>query len=74
MVIGEVRPQDLSETPSPNDTTLPTQDHEQDQEDGQLEDEGHDQKESIDQGGDEDDGDHKGSRTRPPHPRVHQTV
>jgi hypothetical protein len=44
--------------------------HEQDQEDEQDEDQGHDQEESIDQWGDEDDGDHEGLRTRPPHPRV----
>jgi hypothetical protein len=25
-------------------------------------------------GGDEDDGDHQGSRLKPPHPRVHQTI
>jgi hypothetical protein len=74
MMIGEVRPQDPIETPSPNDTTPPTQDHEQDQEDEQLEDEAHDQGESIDQEKDEDDGDHEESRTRPPHLRVHQTI
>jgi hypothetical protein len=33
MVIGDVRPQDPSESQAPNDTTPPTQDHEQDQED-----------------------------------------
>jgi hypothetical protein len=33
MAIGDVRPQDLSEPQAPNDTTSPTQDHEQDQED-----------------------------------------
>jgi hypothetical protein len=32
------------------------------------------QEESIDQWGDKDDGDHEGSRTMPPHPRVHQTM
>jgi hypothetical protein len=74
MVIEEVRPQDPSETPSSNDTTTPTQDHEQDQEDEQDEDHAHDHEENIDQGGDKDDGDHEGSRTMPPHPRVHQTV
>jgi hypothetical protein len=51
MKIGDVRPQDLSESHSPNDTTPLTQDHEQDQEDDQDEDQAHDQKESIDQGG-----------------------
>jgi hypothetical protein len=32
MAIGDVRPQDSSEPRAPNDTTPPTQDHEQDQE------------------------------------------
>jgi hypothetical protein len=31
-------------------------------------------KDLKDQGRDKNDGDHQGSRTRPPHPRVHQTV
>jgi hypothetical protein len=65
-----------------NDTTPLTQDHDQDQEDEheyeqeepQDEDQVHDQEESIDQWGDEDDGDQEMSRTRPPHPRVHQTI
>jgi hypothetical protein len=77
MVIGYVRPQDLGEpqpNQSPNDTTSPTQDHEQDQEDEQDEDQVYDQEKNIDQGVDEDDGDLEGSRTRPPHPRVRQTV
>jgi hypothetical protein len=74
MGIGDVRPQDPSEPQAPNDTTLPTQDHEQDQEDEQDEDQAHDQEESIDQRGDKDARDHQGSRTRLPHPRVHQTV
>jgi hypothetical protein len=74
MAIGDVGPQDPSEPQTPNDTTPPTQDHEQDQEDEQVKDEAHDQEESIEQGGDEDDGDQEGSRTRPPHPRVHQIV
>jgi hypothetical protein len=74
MTTGDVRPQDLSEPQAPNDTTPPTEDHEQDQEDEQDEDQAHDQEESIDQGGDEDDGDHQGSRIKPPHPRVLQTV
>jgi hypothetical protein len=51
MTIGDVRPQDPSESQAPNDTTPPTQDHEQDQEDEQDEDKAHDQEESIDQGG-----------------------
>jgi hypothetical protein len=33
MEIGDVRPQDPSESQAPNDTIPPTQDHEQDQED-----------------------------------------
>jgi hypothetical protein len=76
MSIGDVIPQDPSESQSPNDTTPPSQDHEQDQEDDQDEDQVHDQEESIDQGGGgaKDDGDHQGSRTKPPHPRVHQTI
>jgi hypothetical protein len=85
MTIGDVRPQDPTEhqaSRAPNDTTPPTQGHEQDREDEhedeqeepQNEDQVHYQEESIDQGGDEDDGDHKGLRTRPPHPRVLQTV
>ncbi len=80
MAIGDVRPQDPSNQPqetSPNDTTPPTRGHEQDQEDEeepQDEDQVHDQEESIDQGGDEGDGDHHGSRTKPPHPRVQQSI
>jgi hypothetical protein len=74
MEIGDVRPQDPSEPHALNDTTLPTQDHDQDQEDEQDEDQDHDQEKNIDQGGDKDDEDHQGSRTRPPHLRVHQTI
>jgi hypothetical protein len=74
MSIIDVRPQDSSEPNASNGTTPPTQDHEQDQEDELDKDQAHDQEEIIDQGGDEDDGDHEGSRTRPPHLRVHQTV
>jgi hypothetical protein len=82
MAIGDVRPQDPSEPQAPNNTTPPTQDHQQDKEDEhedeqeepQHEDQVHDQEESIDQGGNEDDGDHEGSTTRPPYPRVHQTI
>jgi hypothetical protein len=62
MVIGDIRPQDLSKhqaSIAPNDTTPPTQDHEQDkevehedeQEKPQNEDQFHDQEEIIDQGG-----------------------
>jgi hypothetical protein len=58
MTIGDVRPQDLSESQAPNDTTPPTQNHEQDQEDEQDEYQAHDQEESNNQGGDENDGDH----------------
>jgi hypothetical protein len=74
MTIRDVRPQDPSEPHTPNDTTPPTQDHEQDQEDEQVKDEAHDQEESIYKGGGEDYRDHEGSRTIPPHPRVHQTI
>jgi hypothetical protein len=74
MTIGDVRPHDPSKPQALKDTTPPTQDHEQDQEDELGEDKAHDQEGSIDQGGDEDDGNHQGSRTTPPHPRVHQTV
>jgi hypothetical protein len=52
MTIGDVRPQDPSESQALNDSTPPTQDHEQDQEDEQEEtqdvDQVHDQDESID--------------------------
>jgi hypothetical protein len=70
MVIGDVRPQDPGEPQAPNDTTPPTQD----QEDEQDKDQAHDQEKRNDQGRDEDDGDHQESRSKPPHPRVHQTV
>jgi hypothetical protein len=59
MAIGDVRPQDPSEhqashPPPPNDTTLPTKDHEQDKEDEyddeQEEAQNDDQEEIIDQG------------------------
>jgi hypothetical protein len=74
IAIGDVRPEDPSECQTLNDTTPPTQDYEQDQENELKEDQAHDQEESIDQGGDEDDGDHQGSRLKPTHPRVHQTI
>jgi hypothetical protein len=70
MTIDDVRPHDPSEpqaSQAPNDTTPPTQDHDQDQEDEQEEPQDHDQEESNDQGGDKNDGDHKGSRSEPPH-------
>jgi hypothetical protein len=53
MAIGDVRPQDPCEyqaSQTPNDTTLPTQDHEQGQEDEQDEDQAHDQGKIIDHG------------------------
>jgi hypothetical protein len=59
VTIGDVRPQDPSESQVPNDTTPPTQDHEQDQEDEQDEDQAHDQEKSIDQGRDENNGGHQ---------------
>jgi TATA-binding protein-associated factor Taf7 len=70
MTIGDVRPQDSSnqlQGHSPNDTTLPAQEFDQDKHEG--EDEHHDQvkEESNDQGGDEDDGDNEETS---PHPRV----
>jgi hypothetical protein len=73
MMIGDVRPQDpsnQSQETAPNDTT-PEQGLDQDnhEEDDKLNDQW--QKESNNQGGDEDDGD-KGEA--PPHPRVHQNV
>jgi hypothetical protein len=74
MTIGNVRPQDLNDQPqepTPNDTTPPTQ--ELDQDEHEEEDEHHDQvqDESNDQGGDEDNED-KGEA--PPHPRVCHNV
>jgi hypothetical protein len=67
MDIGKVRPQDASDQPqghTPNDTTPPTQDHERDQEDEHQDvDQVHDQEESIDQGGYEDDGDNEKNTT-----------
>jgi hypothetical protein len=74
MAIGDVRPQDPSNQPqetSPNDTTPPAQDLDQDnhEEDDEPNDRG--QEESNDQGGDEDDRD-KGKAQ--PHLRVCQDV
>jgi hypothetical protein len=60
MAFIDVRPQDPSESQAPNGTTPPTQDDEQNQEDELGEDQAHDQEESIDQGGDEDNEDHQG--------------
>jgi hypothetical protein len=81
MPIGDVRPQDPSEpqaSHTPNDTTTPTEDHEQDQEDEQEEhqdkDQVYGQEKNIDQGGDEDDGDHEGTITKPANPRVRQPI
>jgi hypothetical protein len=48
--------------------------HQDEQEEPQDEDQVYDQEKRIDQGGDEDDGDHERLRARPPHPRVRQTV
>jgi hypothetical protein len=72
--IGDVRPQDpsnQSQESTPNDTTPPTQ--ELDQDEHEEEDEHHDQvqEESNDQGGVEDDGE-KGEA--PPHPSVCHNV
>jgi hypothetical protein len=85
MIIGDVRLQDPSEQLeelSPNDTTPPTQELDQDQEMDQAEHEDKDehndqvQEESNDQGEDEDDRDKDGSISRltPPHPRVHHII
>jgi hypothetical protein len=52
MTIGDIRPQDPNESQAPNNTTPPTQNHEQDQEDELGEDKTHDQEGSIDQGRD----------------------
>jgi hypothetical protein len=74
MEIGDVRPQDPSESQSSNDTTPPTQDDEQNQKDELDENQAHDQGESIDQGKHEYDGNNQGPGTKPPQPRVHQTI
>jgi hypothetical protein len=74
MVIGDIRPQDLSNQSqeiSPNDTTPPVQGLDQDNHEENIELNGQGQEESNDKGGDEDDGD-KGEA--PPHPRVHQNI
>jgi hypothetical protein len=74
MVIGNVRPQDLSNQPqetSPNDTTTPAQGLDQDNHEEDVEPNDQGLEESNDQGGDEDDRD-KGEA--PPHPRVRQNV
>jgi hypothetical protein len=74
MTIGGVRPQDPSNQPqetSPNDTTPPAQDLNQDNHEEDVEPNDQGQEESNDQGGDEDDGD-KGEA--PPHPRVRQNI
>jgi hypothetical protein len=74
MAISEIRSQDPSDQPqgqSPNDTTLPAQ--ELDQDNHEEEDEHNDQvqDEIKDQGGDEDDGDNEEA---PPHSRVCHNV
>jgi hypothetical protein len=71
ITIKEVRPQDPSETPSPNDTTPPAQALDQNEHEDKDEHQDQIQEESNDQGGYEDDRD-KGDG--PPHPRVHQIV
>jgi hypothetical protein len=75
MAIGDVRPQDPSDQPqdqSPNDTTPPAKELDQEEHEDE-EDEFHDQvqEESNDQGGDEDHGD---NGDVPPHPRVCHNV
>jgi hypothetical protein len=60
IVIGDIRPQDLSnqsQETSPNDTTPPAQGLDQDNHEEDVEPNDQGQEESIDQGGDEDDGD-----------------
>jgi hypothetical protein len=60
MMIGDVRPQDLSnqsQKTSPNDTTPPAQGLNQDNHEEDVEPNNQDQEKSNDQGGDEDDGD-----------------
>jgi hypothetical protein len=64
MVIGEVRPQDPSETPSPNDTTPPALGLDQNELEDKDEHQDQVQEESNDQGRDEDDG-YKGGTTTP---------
>jgi hypothetical protein len=71
MTIGEVRPQDPSETPSTNDTTSPTQGFDQNEHEDKDKHQDQVQEEGNDQGGDEDDGD---KREGPSHPRVHQII
>jgi hypothetical protein len=68
MAIGDIRQQDPSEPQSPNDTTPPAQDIDQDNHEEDVEPNDQGQEESNDKGRDEDDGD-KGEA--PPHPRVH---
>jgi hypothetical protein len=72
MAIGDVRPQDpndQSQEPTPNDTTLPTHDLYQNNHEEKDEPNYQDQEDSNDPGGDEDDGD-KGEA--PSHPSVCQ--
>jgi hypothetical protein len=60
MVIGDIRPQDLSNQPqetSPNDITPPAQGLDQDNHEEYVEPNDQGQEESNDQEGDEDDGD-----------------
>jgi hypothetical protein len=74
MTIDDVRPQDLSNQPqetSPNDTTPPAQDLDQDNHEEDVEPNDQGQEKSNDHGGDDDNGD-KGEA--PPHLRVHQNI
>jgi hypothetical protein len=70
MAIGDVRPLDPSDQPqgqSPNDTTPPAQELDQDEHEEEHEHHDQVQEESNDQGGDEDDGDNGDA---PPHPKA----
>jgi hypothetical protein len=74
MTIGDVRsqdPNDQSQEHSPNDTTPPTQELDQDEHEEEDEHQDQVQEESNDQGEDKDDGD---NRDAPPHPRVCHNV
>jgi hypothetical protein len=74
MTIGDIRPQDPNNQPqktSPNDTTSSAQVLDQDNHEEDVEPNDQGQKESNDQGGDEDDGDKEEAS---PHPRVCQNV
>jgi hypothetical protein len=75
MAIGVVRPKDPSEhqaSHAPNDTTPPTQDHEKrmnmklNKKNLKIKIKFMIKRKALIKGEDEDDGDHEGSRTRPP--------